>query len=67
LSPLYGNKIAPVEARETASLAALVAAILNGASVVRVHSIRVAIEAALVADEVQRQLRADNEQVKADS
>ena len=53
LSPLYGNKIAPVEARETASLAALVAAILHGASVVRVHSIRAAVEAALVADQVQ--------------
>ena len=53
LSPLYGNKIAPVEARETASVAALVAAILHGASVVRVHSIRAAVEAALVADQVQ--------------
>ncbi len=49
---LYGGKPAPVEARETASLAGLVAAILNGASVVRAHEVRAAVEAALVADAV---------------
>jgi dihydropteroate synthase len=54
LAPLYGGKSAPVDARETASLAALVAAILHGASVVRVHSVRAAVEAALVADAVLR-------------
>jgi dihydropteroate synthase len=60
LSSLYGGKIAPVGARETASIAALVAAILNGASVVRVHSIRAAREAALIADQVQGQGTPDN-------
>jgi dihydropteroate synthase len=49
---LYGGRDAPVEARETASLAAMVAAILNGASVVRVHAVRPALEAARVADAV---------------
>lgn len=52
LSPLYEGKNAPVEARETASLAAMTAAILNGASVVRVHAVKAAREAALVADAV---------------
>jgi dihydropteroate synthase len=44
--------VAPVEARETASLAALVSAILHGASVVRVHAVRPAVEAALIADAI---------------
>ena len=52
LAPLYGNQDAPVEARETASLAALVAAILHGADLVRVHAVRPAVEAARVADAV---------------
>jgi dihydropteroate synthase len=52
LAPLFGGKDAPVEARETASLAAMVAAILQGASVVRMHGVRVAVEAARVADAV---------------
>lgn len=56
LSPLHGGKAAPVEARETASLAGMVAAILHGASVVRVHSVRAAVEAALVADTVLLQM-----------
>ena len=43
---------APVDARETASLAALVAAILHGASIVRVHAVRPAVEAARIADAV---------------
>lgn len=55
LAPLYNGKTASVEARETASLAGMVAAILNGASVVRVHTVRAAVEAALVADAVSRQ------------
>ena len=42
----------PVSARETASLAALVAAILQGASIVRVHAVPPAVEAALIADAV---------------
>jgi len=40
------------EARETASVAALVTAILHGASIVRVHSVRSAVEAAAIADAV---------------
>lgn len=52
LAPLYGGKDAPAQARETASLAAMVAAILTGASIVRVHAVRPAVEAARVADAV---------------
>ncbi len=52
LAPLHGGKDAPVEAREAASLAALVAAILYGASIARVHSVRPAVEAALIADAI---------------
>ncbi len=50
LAPLHGGADAPVETRETASVAALVAAILHGASIVRVHEVRPAVEAALFAD-----------------
>jgi dihydropteroate synthase len=50
LAPLHGGSPAPVDARENASLAAMVAAILEGASIVRVHSVRPAVEAARVAD-----------------
>jgi dihydropteroate synthase len=52
LAPLHGGNPAPVSARENASLAALVAAILHGASIVRVHAVRPAVEAALVADAI---------------
>jgi dihydropteroate synthase len=52
LAPLFAGSDAPVDARETASLAALVAAILHGASIVRVHAVRPAVEAALIADAV---------------
>ena len=52
LASLYGNQAAPVEARETASVAALVAAILHGAAIVRVHAVRPAVEAARIADAV---------------
>lgn len=38
--------------RETASIAALVTAILHGASIVRVHQVRAAVEAAAIADAV---------------
>jgi len=51
-APLHGGVDAPVEARETASVAALVASILRGASIVRVHAVRAAVEAARVADAV---------------
>ena len=52
LAPLHGGSDAPFEARETASVAALVAAILHGASIVRVHTVRPAVEAARIADAV---------------
>jgi dihydropteroate synthase len=52
LAPLHGGAQAPVAERETASIAAMVAAILNGASIVRVHAVRPALEAALIADAV---------------
>jgi dihydropteroate synthase len=52
LAPLFAGRDAPVEAREAASLAAVVAAILHGASIVRVHAVRPAAEAALIADAV---------------
>ena len=52
LAPLHGGSDAPVEARETASVAAMMAAILHGASIVRVHAVRQAVEAARIADAV---------------
>jgi dihydropteroate synthase len=52
LAPLHSGADAPMEARESASLAALVAAILHGASIVRVHAVRPAVEAARIADAV---------------
>lgn len=54
LADINGGVDAPADARETASLAAMVAAILHGASVVRVHTVRPAVEAARVADAVRR-------------
>jgi dihydropteroate synthase len=54
LAGLYGGAAAPVNARETASVAALTAAILNGASIVRVHEVKAAVEAARIADAVLR-------------
>ena len=50
LAPLHGNTPAPVHQRENASIAAMVASIFNGASIVRVHAVRAAVEAALIAD-----------------
>ncbi|MGH9599151.1 MAG: dihydropteroate synthase [Terracidiphilus sp.] len=52
LAPLFGGNEAPIDARETASIAALVAAILHGASIVRVHAVRPAVEAARIADAI---------------
>ncbi len=52
LAPLFGGTDAPVEKREAASVAALVAAIMQGASIVRVHAVRPAVEAARIADAV---------------
>jgi dihydropteroate synthase len=52
LAPLQGGDGAPVEAREIAGIAALVTAILHGASIVRVHDARPAVDAARIADAV---------------
>jgi dihydropteroate synthase len=52
LAPLHGGSQAPVEAREVAGIAALVTAILHGASIIRVHDARPAAEAALIVDAV---------------
>ena len=52
LAPLFGGKDAPVDARASASLAVMTAAILNGASIVRVHEVRPAVEAARIADAI---------------
>jgi dihydropteroate synthase len=52
LARLHGGAQAPTAERETASIAAMVAAILNGASIVRVHCVRPAVEAALIADAI---------------
>ena len=52
LASLHGGVDAPVDARDTASVAALVASILHGASIVRVHAVRPAVEAARIADAV---------------
>jgi dihydropteroate synthase len=49
LAPLY-NGDAPVENRENATLAAVTIAVLHGASIVRVHAVRPAVEAVLIAD-----------------
>jgi len=52
LKPLYGGEPAPIHARETAGIVALVAAILNGAAIIRTHNVRPAVEAARVADAI---------------
>jgi dihydropteroate synthase len=52
LAPLHQGVDAPPAEREAASIAALVAAILHGAAIVRVHCVRPAVEAARIADAV---------------
>jgi dihydropteroate synthase len=52
LAPLFGGSSAPIEDRENASIAAEVAAILHGSSIIRVHVVRAAIEAAHIADAI---------------
>ena len=52
VADLVKHQVAPSAGRETASLAAMVAAILNGASIVRVHAVKSAMDAARVADAV---------------
>ncbi len=57
LAPLFGGQAAPMAARENASLAAMTIAILHGASIVRVHAVRSAVEAARIADAILEQSR----------
>jgi dihydropteroate synthase len=52
LAPLFRGSDAPLDARENASLAAMTAAILHGAAIVRVHEVRPAVEAARIADAI---------------
>ncbi len=52
LATLHKGQPAPIDQRETAGIAALVAAILHGASIVRVHNVRPAVEAACIADAI---------------
>jgi dihydropteroate synthase len=52
LAPLFDGSDAPLDARENASLAAMTAAILHGASIVRAHQVRPAVEAARIADAI---------------
>ncbi len=52
LAPLHGGEDAPMNARGNATLAATVAAVLAGASIVRVHEVRPAVEACLIADAI---------------
>lgn len=52
LSALHGGRQETVESREAAGIAALVTAILHGASIVRVHDVGPAVEAARIADAV---------------
>lgn len=54
LAGVHGGNDAPVTARETASLAGMVAAILHGASIVRVHAVRPAVEAVRITDAMLR-------------
>ncbi|MDR3725196.1 MAG: dihydropteroate synthase [Terracidiphilus sp.] len=50
LAPLHGGADASAQERDTASVAAQTVAILQGASIVRVHAVRAAVEAAQIAD-----------------
>jgi dihydropteroate synthase len=52
LAPLYRGARAPVTERGHATLAAITAAILAGAHIVRVHDVKPAVEAARIADAV---------------
>ncbi len=52
LARLHGGKDVPAADRGHATLAAMTAAILNGADIVRVHDVKAAVEAAAIADAV---------------
>ncbi|HTY84075.1 MAG TPA: dihydropteroate synthase, partial [Silvibacterium sp.] len=52
LAEFHSGSDAPVTKRSNATIAATVAAILNGAHIVRVHDVRQAAEAARIADAI---------------
>lgn len=52
LAPLHGGVDAPPNQRQAATIAATVAAVLAGASVVRVHEVQAAVEAVAIADAI---------------
>ncbi len=52
LAQLFSGQPAPPQARDTATIAAHTAAILNGASIIRVHAVRSAVEGARIADAI---------------
>jgi dihydropteroate synthase len=52
LAALRGGVDAPAEERGVATIAAVTAAILSGAALVRVHEVKAAVEAAAIADAV---------------
>ncbi|MGA2252151.1 dihydropteroate synthase [Terracidiphilus sp.] len=52
LAPLHNGQSASPSQRETATIAAHTAAILHGASILRTHAVRPAVEAALIADAI---------------
>lgn len=52
LAPINNDNDVPIEGRSNATLAATTAAILAGAHIVRVHDVRSAVEAALIADAI---------------
>jgi len=52
LAEFHGGSDAPVSERRNASIAAMIAAILAGTHIVRVHDVRPAVEAARIADAI---------------
>jgi dihydropteroate synthase len=52
LAPFYEETLPPPEARLHATTAANIAAVLNGAHIVRTHDVRPAVEAAAIADRI---------------
>jgi dihydropteroate synthase len=61
LAPLHNGQPASPSQRETATIAAHTAAILNGASILRTHSVRPALEAALIADAILNSVLPDQQ------
>jgi len=61
LAPLHNGQPASPSQRETTTIAAHTAAILNGASILRTHSVRPAVEAALIADAILNSVLPDQQ------